>query len=68
MDELNFLFDLNADWCDRHERAFKMSERCPKCNQAGAVPTDTVFKAPTSGGGLPNSPAKVPSGGSDGGR
>ena len=30
--EPNFLFDLSADWCDRHERAFKMGERCPICS------------------------------------
>lgn len=29
--EPNFLFDVGADFCDRHETAFKLGERCPKC-------------------------------------
>lgn len=29
--EPNFLFDLDADFCDQHETAFKLGERCPKC-------------------------------------
>ena len=32
--EPNFIADLSADWCDRHERAFKMGERCPICLRA----------------------------------
>lgn len=34
MAEPNFLFDLGADFCDRHETAFKMGGQCPKCAQA----------------------------------
>jgi hypothetical protein len=37
--EPNFLFDVSADFCDRHETAFKLGERCPKCLAANdAVP------------------------------
>jgi hypothetical protein len=32
--EPNFLFDTGADFCDRHETAFKIGERCPKCAQS----------------------------------
>lgn len=30
--EPNFLGDVDADFCDRHETAFRMGDRCPKCH------------------------------------
>jgi hypothetical protein len=35
--EPNFLFDPGADFCDRHETAFKLGERCPKCSASGTA-------------------------------